>query len=57
MQGFTAGVFGIIIAMFAYFAAGSQELREVFAASRARIWRRAPEEGTLVASAEEHSTL
>lgn len=57
MQGFTAGVFGILIAMCAYFAAGSRELAEVFASARARIWRGAPEEGTLVASAEEHSTL
>lgn len=57
MQGFTAGIFGIIVATLAYFGMGSRELAEVFASARARIWRRLPEEGTLVASAEEHSTL
>ncbi len=57
IQGFTAGLFGIIIAAFAYYAVESRELAEVFASARARIWRGAPEEGTLVASAEEHSTL
>lgn len=57
LQGFVAGIFGIVIATIAYYAAGSRELAEVVAASRARIWRGAPEEGTLVSSAEEHSTL
>jgi putative peptidoglycan lipid II flippase len=57
VQGFTAGVFGIIVAAIAYFGAGSRELAEVSASIRARIWRRVPEEGTLVASAEEHSAL
>ena len=57
IQGLTAGIFGIVIATLAYFAVGSRELAEVFASARVRIWRRAPEEGTLVASAEEHSTL
>ncbi len=57
LQGFSAGVFGIICAMLAYFGVGSRELAEVFASARARIWRGAPEEGTLVASAEEHSAL
>ncbi len=57
LQGFTAGVFGIVIAMLAYMSVGSREMAEVFAAVRARIWRGARDEGTLVASAEEHSTL
>ncbi len=57
LQGFTAGMFGILCAVFAYYGVGSTELSEVVASVRARIWRRAPEEGTLVASAEEHSAL
>lgn len=57
IQGFTAGMFGILITILAYYAVGSRELSEVFASVHARIWRGAPEEGTLVASAEEHGTL
>ncbi len=57
VQGFTAGSFGIIIAIVAYYGAASRELSEVYASARARIWRTATEEGTLVASAEEHGTL
>ncbi len=57
IQGFSAGVFGILIGMLAYISVGSKEMSEVFTSIRARIWRRATDEGTLVASAEEHSTL
>lgn len=57
IQGFSAGMFGILVATLAYFSVGSRELAEVFASARARIWRGAPEEGTLVSSAEEHGTL
>ncbi len=57
LQGLTAGLFGILTAGLAYYGLGSRELAEVSASIRARIWRGAPEEGTLVSSAEEHSTL
>jgi hypothetical protein len=57
LQGFSAGIFGIVLATLAYIAVDSREQREVFASVAARIWRRVPEEGTLVASAEEHGTL
>lgn len=57
LQGFTAGIFGIIVASLAYFSLGSRELSEVVVSVRARIWRSAPEEGALVASAEEHNAL
>ncbi len=57
IQGFSAGLFGIVLAGLAYFGVGSRELAEVSASVRARIWRGAPEEATLVSSAEEHSTL
>ena len=57
VQGFSAGMFGIILAIIAYIGVDSRELAEVYASGKARIWRRVPEEGTLVASAEEHSTL
>ncbi len=57
LQGLSAGLFGILMAVIAYFATASVELREVFASIRARIWRGAAEEGNVVASAEEHGTL
>lgn len=54
LLGLTGGVAGILFAMLAYAALGSQEYKETLASVRARLWRRVEAEGvTLVASAEE----
>lgn len=57
IQGALAGVCGIAMGCVAYYAIGSREYAEMVASVYARIWQKASEEGTLVASAEEHSSL
>lgn len=57
IQGFAAGIFGIVCAALTYFAIASREYADVSVALRGRIWRTVSEEGTLVASAEERSTM
>lgn len=53
LLGFLGGVSGIITAAFTYHLLGSREYKETLASVRARLWRRAEEEGvTLVTSAE-----
>lgn len=52
-QGLIGGVCGLSVAALTYHLLGSQEYKETFASIRAKLWRRAEEEGvTLVTSAE-----
>jgi putative peptidoglycan lipid II flippase len=58
LLGLVGGMCGILAAMTAYYALGSREYAETFAAVRARLWRRAQIEGaTIVASAEEQGAI
>ncbi|MEK7093641.1 MAG: lipid II flippase MurJ [Patescibacteria group bacterium] len=53
LLGFLGGVSGIIATALTYYLLGSREYKETLASVRARLWRRAEEEGvTLVTSAE-----
>ena len=53
LLGFLGGVSGIAVAASTYHVLGSREYKETLASVRARLWRRAEEEGvTLVTSAE-----
>lgn len=53
LQGFGAGVSGIIVAGIAYYLLGSREFIETYASLRGRIWRTKPAaEVTITASAE-----
>lgn len=58
VQGFTAGLAGILAASVAYWLVGSREYSETFASVHARLWRKpAHRDVTLVASAEEQNQL
>ena len=58
LLGFIGGICGILLIITAYYALGSREYAETFAAVRGRLWRRAQIEGaTIVASAEEQGAI
>ncbi len=53
LQGFGAGILGIVVAGIAYYLLGTREFTETYASLRGRIWRTKPQvEVTITSSAE-----
>ena len=53
IQGFAAGLGGIIVAALTYYLLGSREYGETYASIRTRLWRKRDTDITLVSSAEQ----